>query len=132
MRFVDANVFIFLLTSSPKESHDVSRRIMQRILDGEEAVTSTAVLQEVVDWLEYNNRRAEIKTFLIAVNSYPTLRKESASWGDMISALDCMERDKIDYVDALSVQIMRRGGVSEIYSNDKDFDRVDMVSRIWE
>ncbi len=132
MRFVDANVFIFLLTGRPRASFEVSRKIMQRILDGEEAITSTAVLQEVVDWLEYNDRRDQVKTFLTAVNSYPSLRKESASWSDMISALDRMESHKIDYVDALSVQIMQRSGVSEIYSNDKDFDRVETVSRIWE
>jgi len=54
MSYVDANIFIHLLRASPKDAFEVSRAIMRRIYDGEEALTSTAVLQEVVGWLEYN------------------------------------------------------------------------------
>lgn len=132
MRFIDANVFIYTLTKSPLASFETSRRILQRIEAGEEAITSTAVIQEVVDWLEYNNRRQEVKAFLTAVNSYVSLHKSAASWEDMLSALDYMEAKYIDYVDALTLQLMKKNSVNEVYTNDRDFDRVDWVRRIWE
>ena len=132
MRFVDANVFIYILTKSPRESFETSCKILNRIEAGEEAITSTAVLQEVVDWLEYNRRRPEIKVFLTAVNSYISLRKATPSWEDMLSALDHMEAEDVDYVDALTLHTMKKNGLDEIYSNDRDFDRVTWVKRIWD
>lgn len=132
MRFIDANVFIYTLTKSPQTSFETSRRILKRVEEGEEAITSTAIIHEVADWLEYNDRRREVKAFLIAVNSYVSLRKSAASWEDMLSALDYMEANDIDYVDALTLRLMKRNGVNEVYSNDRDFDRVEWVKRIWE
>lgn len=132
MRFVDANVFVYVLIKSPKESFETSRKILERIEEGEEAVTSTAVIQEIINWLENNQRRAEVKDFLTAVNSYTSLHKSTISWEDMLSALDYMEGNEIDYVDALTLQSMKRNNVNEIYSNDRDFDRVKWIKRIWE
>jgi predicted nucleic acid-binding protein len=131
MRFVDANVFIYILVKSPRESFEASRKILKRIEAGEEVVTSTAVLQEVVDWLEYNGRRQEVKAFLTAINSYVSMRKAVPLWEDMLSALDYMEAGDVDYVDALTLQMMKKNGLDEIYSNDRDFDRVAWVKRIW-
>jgi predicted nucleic acid-binding protein len=37
MRFVDANVFIYVLVKSPKEAYETSKQILQRIENGEEA-----------------------------------------------------------------------------------------------
>ena len=131
MRFVDANVFIYCLVKSPEDAYGVSREILKGIEDGEEALTSTAVIQEVVDWLEYNNRKKEVKAFLIAVNSYLTLRKAEVAWEDMLAALDDMERFGVDFVDALTLQLMKKNEVTEIYSSDTDFDRVERVRRVW-
>ena len=39
---------------------------------------------------------------------------------------------QIDFVDSLTLQIMKEEKITEIYSHDKDFDRVDWVKRIWE
>ena len=86
----------------------------------------------VIDWLEYNNRRKEVRTFLLSVNSYGSLRKSVPSWEDMLSAIDDMWAMDIDYVDALTLQLMKRNRVDEIYSNDKDFDRVKWVKRVWQ
>ena len=113
-------------------ARETSRRILKRVEAGEEAITSTAVLHEVVDWLEYNGRGQEVKAFLIAVNSYVSMRKSVASWEDMLLALDYMEAENVDYVDALTLQMMKKNSVDEIYSNARDFDRVTWVKRIWD
>jgi predicted nucleic acid-binding protein len=132
MRFVDANVFIYILVKSPEKDYETSKRILKRIENGEETATSLAVIQEVVDWLEYNNRKKEIRSFLTAVNSYLTMNKLNITWNNLLTALDDVDEHKIDFVDALTLQTMKKNKINEIYSNDKDFDRVKWIERIWE
>ena len=131
MRFVDANVFIYVLVKSPKEDYEISKGILKRIENGEETATSLAIIQEVVDWLEYNNRKKEVRSFLTAVNSYLTMNKLAVPWDSFLAAQDDVDKHKIDFVDALIVQTMAKNKISEIYSNDKDFDRVPSIKRIW-
>jgi predicted nucleic acid-binding protein len=132
MRFVDANVFVYVLVKSPQKDYEISKRILERIEKGEETATSLAIIQEVVDWLEYNSRKREVRSFLIGANSYLSMEKQNATWDDFLLALDDVDGYKIDYVDALTLQRMKKSKISEIYSNDKDFDRVEWVKRIWE
>ena len=131
MRFVDSNVFIYVLVKSPKDDYMTAKRILQRIEEGEETITNTAVIQEIVDWLEYNNRRREVKMLLTAINSYITMKKAEISWNDMMEAISDMNRYDLDLVDALALQTMKKNNVKEIYTNDRDFDRVKGVKRIW-
>ena len=132
MRFVDANVFIYVLVKSPEKDYQISQTILRRIENGEETATSLAVIQKVVDWLEYNNRKKEARSFLTAVNSYLTMNKLNTTWNDFLTALDDMDEHNIDFVDALTLQTMKKNKINEIYSNDKDFDRVKSIERIWE
>lgn len=131
MRFVDANVFIYVLVKSPKEDYFTSKNILKRIEEGEEAITSIPIIQEVIDWLEYNNRRGEVKKFLIALNSYATMKKVGISWTEMLDAISDMEKYDLNFTDALTLQVMKKNNVTEIYTNDKDFERVEWVHRIW-
>jgi len=132
MRFIDANVFIYVLVKSPEKDYQISQTILRRIENGEETATSLAVIQEVVDWLEYNNRKKEARSFLTAANSYLTMNKLNTTWNDFLTALDDMDEHNIDFVDALTLQTMKKNKINEIYSNDKDFDRVKSIERIWE
>ena len=132
MRFVDANVFIYVLVKSPKKDYEISKKILERIENGEEAATSIAIIQEVVDWLEYNNRKKEIRSFLTAINSYLTMNKLQITWDKFLPALEDMYEKEIDFVDSLTLQIMKQNKINEIYSNDKDFDRINWTKRIWE
>ena len=132
MRFIDSNVFLYTLIGSPKADYETSRTILKRVEGGEEAVTSLAILQEVVDWLEYNGRKREVELFLTAVNSYTRMRKVSNRWRDYPKASTEAGKAAIDFVDALSLAVMRREGIGEVYSNDKDFDRIAGIKRVFE
>ena len=132
MRFVDANVFIYILVKSPKKDYEISKGILERIENGEETVTSLAIIQEVIDWLEYNNRKKEVRSFLTGINSYLSMEKLSITWDDFLPALNDADGHQIDFVDALTIQKMKKNKIDEIYSNDKDFDRIEWTKRIWE
>jgi predicted nucleic acid-binding protein len=132
MRFVDANVFIYALVKSPKKDYDVAMAILRRIENGEETAITLPVVQEVIDWLEYNNRKKEIATFLIALNSYISMAKLSPSWDSFLPAIEETKKQGLSFVDSLTLGQMKMSQVNEIYSNDKDFDRIKGVKRIWE
>jgi len=42
-----------------------------------------------------------------------------------------MKKYDLDFVDALILQTMKKNNVKEIYTNDKDFNRVEGIRRIW-
>lgn len=132
LRFVDANVFIYAIMKSPLRDYETARRILERIEKGEAAATSLAVVQEVVDFLEYNNRKKEIRPFLTVINSYLLMEKLASNWNDFFPAMDDVDSCEIEFVDALTLQVMRKHKITEIYSCDKDFDRVKGVKRVWE
>jgi predicted nucleic acid-binding protein len=132
MRFIDANVFIYQIMQSPQKDHEISEKILQRIEKGEEVATSLPVIQEVIKWLEYNHRKKDIGTFLIAINSYLSMNKITATWDNFLPALEDMDKKHISFADSLTLQIMKQNKISEIYSSDKDFDRIDWVKKIWE
>lgn len=132
MRFIDSNVFLYTLVGSPARDFEVSRSILRRVEGGEEAVTSLAVLQEVVDWLEHNGKKREVAVFLAAVNSYTRMRKVGNVWKDFPKALAEAGKEAIDFVDALTLAIMRREGIVEVYSKDSDFDRIAGIRRVFE
>lgn len=132
MRFIDANVFIYLIKQSPKTDYEISERIIRRVESGEEVAISLPVIQEVIKWLEYNNEKEAIGNFVIAINSYLSMKKIPATWDYFVSAIEDMNKKQIGFVDSLTLQIMKTNGIAEIYSNDKDFDKIEWVKRIWE
>ena len=132
MRFVDANVFIYVLIQSPRKDYEISDRILKRVENGEKVVTSLPVIQEVIKWLEYNNRKKEVASFLLAINSYISMNKITTEWHNFIPSIEDMNKKQIGFIDSLTLQIMKEYKITEIYSNDKDFDRIDCVKRIWE
>ena len=132
MRYVDANVFIYEIMQSPQKDYEIADSILGRIESGEEAATSVSVIQEVIKWLEYNNRKKEIGNFLLAINSYLSMNKITTAWDIFLPSIEAMNKKQISFVDSLTLQIMKEHKINEIYSNDKDFDRIDWVKRIWE
>jgi predicted nucleic acid-binding protein len=133
LKFVDADVFLYAIIKSPKKDCEIAHAILKRIENGEATATSLAVVQEVVDFLEYNKRQEEIRPFLTAINSLLTMEKLAENWNDFLPAMDNKDNCLgFSFVDGLTLEIMNRHKITEIYSCDKDFDRVKGVKRVWE
>lgn len=129
-RFVDTNVFIYVLTKDPG-FFEVSKRILGRIEDGEEAVTSTVVVDEVCVFLEMHGRSREIPVALSSIRSYVSMEVVSFALEDMAKASKLVEQYGIDWHDCLNVVLMKKRGVEEVYSNDRHFDKVEGIKRIF-
>ena len=131
-RFVDTNVFIYSVTGHPRFGED-ARRILKRIEEGEEVVTSTLVLCEVSWVLEAMGRQGDIKSTLEKILSFKSLEIVGFDADDLLVGASNMALYGVDFNDGLNVAVMTRIGVSEIYSNDlKHLGKIDFLKLIYE
>jgi len=131
-RFVDTNIFIYALTAHPRFGK-TAKDILERIENGEAAVTSTLVLCEVAWVLEAMGRQSDIKPTLEKILSYPTLEVINISQDDLLIGANNMDTEKIDFNDGVNLALMMRAGVSEVYSNDqKHLGKLGFVKLLFE
>jgi len=132
LRFVDTNVFIYAVTVHPRFG-EKARGILQRIEEGEEAITSTLVLCEVAWVLEAMGKQSMIKPTLEKILSYDSLRVVEFDEDDLLVGANNMVVNNVDFNDGVNVAIMLRFGVSEVYSNDhKHLGKLDFLRLIFE
>ncbi len=132
MRFVETNIFLYVITAHP-DFGQRAQRILRRIDGGEEAVTSSLVIAEVAAWLEYHNRKSEVSKFLNLADSYPTLNKCETTYGDELRAKGLEQfYPKLQFYDRVYLAQMERLELTEIYSNDRAYDRVRGIRRLFE
>lgn len=132
MRFVETNIFLYVMESHA-EFGPRAKRILGRIQSGEDAMTSSLVIAEVCAWLEFHKKKSEICTFLDAVESYPSLRKSETTYADELRARELEHHyPRLEFFDRVYLAQMERHKLSEIYSNDRAFDRVRGIKRIFE
>jgi len=139
MRFVDASVFVhaYLKPSrrlSPAESgiKERAKKIVTRVNSGEEVMTTAVHLAEVANILEDYMPLGEAFAVEEALLFKDTIVVAPTSREDFYAALQEAKDARIGLTDALALTSMKGSGLSEIYSFDKDFDRIGEVRRISE
>jgi predicted nucleic acid-binding protein len=101
-RFVDTNVFIYALTAHPRFGR-VARNILERIEEGESAVTSTLVLCEVAWVLEAMGRQGDIKATLEKILSYRSLEVVDLGSDDLLVGAKNMSSEGVDFNDGVNL-----------------------------
>ncbi len=131
MRFIDTNVFIYVLNSDP-EFGPIAKRILKRLEEGEEAATSSLVTAEVTIWLEINKLKHTIPEFFRSLESYPSLAKTETTYADELRANELETTyPHLEFFDRVYLAQMQERGITEIYPNDKGFDRVEGITRVF-
>lgn len=133
MRFVDTNVFLRYLTNDDPAKAKACLALFRRADGGEEALfTSETVIAEIVYVLSskqlYNLSREDIRARLVPLLSMTGLKLPRRQVH--LRALEIYEAHAIDYEDALAVAHMEQQGMTEIYTYDRDFDRLSQVTRL--
>lgn len=128
-RFVDASVFVhaYLRPKRALKAHERSlksnaRAIVARINNGERVVTSTVHLIEIANIVEDWMALADAQTIQRGLYTRDNIRILPVGPGELIEALSLESEVRVGTSDALAAVLMRRDGLSEIYSFDKDFD----------
>ena len=130
-RTIDANVILRFLLDEPPEQADRCQVLFARLQAGEEKVYLPEVaLSDVVWTLQsfYRWPRERIAHFAHDVISLRGIKMTRKSL--VRDALHLYVEHRIDFSDALIAAEMLHGGYAEVYSYDRDFDRVAEVERV--
>jgi len=131
-RFVDTNIFIYSATSHPQFG-ETARRILERIEQGEKAITSTLVLCEVAWVLEAMGKQGDIKPTLEKILSYENLEVVGFDQDELIDGANNMSLYGIDFNDGINIAVIAKTGVFEAYSNDyKHLGKADFLKLLFE
>jgi len=132
-RFVDSNVFIYVLMEDPSYSAK-ALGILSGIEQGSESGwTSTLALSQVFSHLKKRRKYQAIDKFYDFLDGTP-VRVTETTREDLTEARTTREKQNLPWTiwdDLVIASQMRRLGVSEIYSNDRDFDKLDGVKRFF-
>lgn len=135
MRFLDTNVILRFLTRDDEAKAEACFELFQRVSRGEEELsTCEAIVSEVVYVLSsaragYRLGHEEIRARLLPILTLRGIRIPQKRV--YIHALDIYASSIfLDFEDALAIAHMEHQGIDEILSYDRDFDRVEEITRV--
>ena len=138
MRFVDASVFLYaflkpkkVLSKSMLELKENAKRILTRINEGEDVITTVVHLSEIANILETRTSKVKSAEYIEAILSKQTIHVYDVDVASYAEAVLKAKEEGLGVNDALAPIFVEKLGISEIYSFDKDFDKIKWVKRIW-
>ena len=128
---IDANILLRYLTDEPPEQAERVARLFGWISAGEVRVwLEDVVLAEVIWTLSsyYRISKREITGWLLEVLAQEAIKARDR---DVLRvALVLFQEKNVDFVDALVAAQMLDDGESDIYSFDRDFDRIAGITKM--
>ncbi|MDT7887169.1 MAG: PIN domain-containing protein [Thermoproteota archaeon] len=137
VRFLDSSVFLHAYLKPKRELNDAEKEIKKKAINilenierGEEVVTSTVHISEVLNIIEARLGLDAAIRLLEDLLAMENIRIEKVDKKDYEEALVLSSRYKISPNDAIACVISLRMNISEVYSFDKHFDSVPFIKRI--
>ncbi|MDT3698243.1 MAG: PIN domain-containing protein [Thermincola sp.] len=131
MRTIDANIILRYLTNDVPDQAMRAEKLLKRIDEGTENVFLPDIILADIIWIlegYYKQTKENIREWITAILSLQGL---AFSDKDMaLEALDIYVDKKTDWSDAFTASQMLQREITEIYSFDKHFDRIDGIARI--
>lgn len=131
MRFVDSNIFVYHLAADPTYGQR-AKTIIEKIEKGEKTVTSTLAIAQVCSYLKWKKRQNIIPLFLSFIKGLVTLQKIETNILDFEESRSIQLQYNLSWSmwdDMVIAAQMKRLNIKEIYSNDKDFDKIPWIKR---
>lgn len=137
MRFLDANLFIYAyykprkaLSQKEMDMKEAAQRIITNIYQGKESVLTTVVhLPEVVNILKHGMPIDEVNEIIRGVFMLENVKIIDVTRDVYFAANELGDNLRLDANDALAVDVIKQNNLSEIYSFDEDFDKVEGIRR---
>ncbi|MGQ9513501.1 MAG: type II toxin-antitoxin system VapC family toxin [Thermoproteota archaeon] len=133
MSFIDSNVFVYHLAADPLHGAR-ARSLLERIEGGERSVTSTLVITQVCSYLKWKRKQDAIPLFLSLLKRLTSLDKVETHILHFEEARAIQSELKLpwsmwdDIVIAAQMKVL---DLKKIYSNDKDFDKIPWIKRMF-
>ena len=131
--FVDANIFIRLLTGDDPVKERQCLELFRRAQAGDVTlVTSSVIIAELTFVLTsratYNFSRRQVSLGVQSLLVLQNLQLEQKP--AVMAALDLWEVTTLDFPDCLAAEITRRMSLDGIYSYDRGLDRIPDIRRL--
>jgi predicted nucleic acid-binding protein len=133
VRFLDTNILLRYLTRDDEAKAQKALALLQRVESGEERVeTSLIVIFEVVFTLErfYKVPRERIHSLITPIIALRGLRLAGRSLIERSLDRYVQVGRHVSFADIYNAQYAQSHGIEEIYSWDRDFDRIEGISRV--
>ncbi len=130
-RLIDANIILRFLTNDEPNQAAACAKLLQRVEQGiEEVFLPDLIIADIVWTLEkyYQVDKEEIRELMGRIFALSGLKCSSKNTA--YRALEIYADDNIDWTDAFISAQMLSAGQEEIYSYDRDFDRVKGLARL--
>jgi len=130
--FIDANLLIYLNTLKILDKRRMYENFYLELLSKYKAYTDVLVLDEVI-YVSSRRYKAPYKTSIEFINSIVLPFVEILPLGETEykKAAEILEKHQIKPSDALHVATMTLHNISKIASEDREFDKIDGITRIW-
>ena len=132
-RFLDSNIFVYVMMDDPSYSGK-ALRILPRIEEGkEQGWTSTLALSQAFSHLKKRKKYQAVDRFYDFLEGNP-IRVTETTREDMVNARASKQAQNVQWNmwdDLVIASQMRRLEISEIYSNDTDFDKLKGLTRFF-
>ncbi len=127
--YLDANFFV-IYNFDRTAKGDRARRIQGQIVAGEQAVTSSLALAEIM-WVLIKNMKAELLRETVEdIYALRNLEVREVPGSIPLDALDIIEKYRLRPRDAFHAALMKEFGLDEIVSDDSDFDKIEWIKRV--
>ena len=138
MRFLDANVFIYgyykpkkQLTHNEKQMKEQSKLIISNVSQGKEDVlTSVVHVSEIVNILKHAMPQNQLTIIIRGLFMLDNVTIKGVTREAYFAATELGDDLKLEANDALAVDIMKTNDISEIYSFDEHFNKIDSINRL--
>jgi uncharacterized protein len=130
-RLIDANIILRFLTNDEPNQAAACAKLLQRVEQGtEEVFLPDLIIADIVWTLEkyYQVDKGEIQELMGRILALRGLKSNSKN--TVYRAFEIFVDHNIDWTDAFISAQMLSAGQEEIYSYDRDFDRVEGLTRL--
>jgi len=137
LRFVDASIFVhaFIKPKRKLKPHEIkikesAKAIVKKINEGEKVGLTVIQLAEIANILENYmplEDALQVEEFLLYA---PNVKIYGVTKKNCIKALKVAKNKIVGLNDAIAYIVMLENKVKEIYSFDKDFDKLEGIKRI--
>jgi predicted nucleic-acid-binding protein len=128
--FVDTNIFLRFLLKDDRKKAARCKKLFEKTAKGKvQLFTSDLVIAEVVWTLEsfYKFSKKEVSESVRRLLTLKNLGIPGTSL--LIEALVIYEEKNVDFIDAYNYILMLNGGLEQVASYDRDFDKLYGVER---
>ena len=137
--FMDTNVFVYALLKTTRKlqphetkTKEAAKIILGRINEGEKVAFSVVHFSELCNILEYYmsfEGSLELEKGLLLRRNIQIC---DVTQGDYLSAVATAEQNSVGLNDALAYVMMKKAGITKIYTFDKHFDCFSDIERLTE